>query len=45
MILKPFFMKLQLAHVYNLSRNERDSRVVPLWMQEGCRIHGKFHIV
>ena len=37
-VLHEYFHVVQLAHVYNLSRNERDSRVVPngaIWMQEG----------
>ena len=37
-VLHEYFHVVQLAHVYNLSDNVRDSRVIPnesIWMQEG----------
>ena len=37
-VLHEYFHVVQLSHVYNLSRNVRDSRVIPnesIWMQEG----------
>ena len=37
-VLHEYFHVVQLSHVYNLSRNVRDSRIIPnesIWMQEG----------
>ena len=37
-VLHEYFHVVQLSHVYNLTRNVRDSRIIPnesIWMQEG----------